>query len=331
MLSFVATALLGCRVELGPPAAPATAAVTDQPAGELWIYTSMYQGTVDAFTKLIADDLPDVTVKWFTSGSEKVAQRYETERAAGSSPACLLMTSDPFWYAGLAARGDLAPHFAPNVLRIDRGWVDPDGLWVASRVSLMVLAHHPERAPDPPSRFADLPGAAAIASMPDPLASGTAFTFLSFVTHDGWHTVDGARAAGLVAAGGNSAVLQRIETGERPVGVVLLENVLTAQRKGAPVAAVFPTDGAVSVPGPIAITAACANPTAARAVYDLVLSPAGQELMRQGDMFSVLPGFAPPEGAPPFDTIAVRPWTAQLVSETTTHQAAIKKRWAEGP
>jgi hypothetical protein len=26
---------------------------------------------------------------------------------------------------------------------------------------------------------------------------------------------------------------------------------------------VFPTDGAVSVPGPIAITAACANPTAA--------------------------------------------------------------------
>ena len=92
----------------------------------------------------------------------------------------------------------------------------------------------------------------------------------------------------------------------------------------------FPTDGAVSIPGPIALTATCGNPTAAAAVYDLVLSPAGQELMRQGDMYSVLPSIPPPDGAPPLNTLAVRPWTPELVTQTMTNQSAIKKRWAEG-
>ena len=54
---------------------------------------------------------------------------------------------------------------------------------------------------------------------------------------------------------GNVSVITRIETRERPVGVVLLENILKAQAKGSPVKAIYPTDGGIPVPSPIARSA----------------------------------------------------------------------------
>ncbi len=120
----------------------------------------------------------------------------------------------------------------------------------------------------------------------------------------------------------------RIETGERPVGILLLENILAARRKGSPIEAVFPSDGAVAVPGPVAIPAGCPNPRAAEAVVDWLLAEEAQTLIARGDMYPVLPGVPPPPGAPPLDTIAVRPWTAEILADTVKRQAEIKSRWA---
>lgn len=296
------------------------------PRGEVWVYTSVYQSVLDALDPVVREALPDVEVRWYQAGSEKVAQRVETEWAAGGSPACLLMTSDPFWYVRLADEGRLQSHFAPNVLEVDRSMVDPAARWVGSRVSLVVLAvNHSIPAGSRPTSFAALADARWVdqVTMPDPLASGTAFTWLAFQ--------DPALIAALhqnriVAAGGNSAVLNRVASGERPVGVVLLENVLASD--GAPVDVVYPTDGAVAVPGPIALTAGCPNPVAARALYDLLLSPVGQRLLVGGDMYAALPALPPPDGAPPLAELAVRPWSAGFAASVTADQARIKDAWA---
>ena len=132
----------------------------------------------------------------------------------------------------------------------------------------------------------------------------------------------------MVAAGGNSSVLTRIETREREIGILLLENLLKASEKGSPAKPVYPLDGAIAVPGPIALTADCANPVAARAVYDFLLSDIGQQAIVDGYMYAALPHLPPPRGAQPLGALALRPWTAEFRDEVSTSKAAIKERFA---
>jgi iron(III) transport system substrate-binding protein len=324
--------LIGCRVEIGPPDGPVAAVADAAPTGEVWVYTSMYQSVIDAIDPQIRAAYPGLEPRWFQAGSEKVAQRVEAEWASGGSPACLLMTSDPFWYADLRDQGRLEPYLATSALHVDRGLVDPDGYWIASRISLMLLGVDGARVPADarPHAFADLgtePWRGRIA-MPDPLASGTAFTTIAFLDRDAGDPLAAMRANGMVASGGNSAVLAKLESGEKDAGILLLENVLAARRKGSTVEAVFPTDGAVAIPGPIAITAGCPNPGGARAIYEFILSDAGQRAIVAGDMYAALPELPPPDGGPALDAIAVRPWPRGFVGEVVAGKQALKDRWA---
>lgn len=315
--------LLACRVEVGAPqTAPIVAG--SAPAGEVWIYTSMYPSVIAELEPALRAAYPDIEPKFFQAGSEKVAQRVQAEWDAGSSPACLLLTSDPFWYVELAESGRLQPHLPPNALHVAN--YDRDGLWIASRYGLMVLAANTNNVPEPPKRIADLadPRFRGRVTMADPLASGTAFTALAFFDAP---FIEGLKANAMVASGGNSAVLARLETGEQDVGLVLLENLIVAKRKGSPVAAFFPEDGAILVPGPIAMTAGCPNPAAAAVVYDFLLSKPGQEAIVRGDMYAALPEVAPPEGAPPLESVVIRPWTAGFAETVVADKLALKGRW----
>lgn len=334
-LLFLAMLLLlaGCRIELGPPGGPVPVATGDTPQGEVWVYTSMYRSVIDELQPAIEAKYPEVDVRFYQAGSEKVAQRAEAEWEAGGTKACLLMTSDPFWYADLTERGLLQPYFAPTVLHIDRSMLEPDGHWATARVSLMVMAVNETMVPpaERPERFLDLvePTWEDRFSMGDPLSSGTMFTTLAFLLDEGgWRAVEALRDNGMIAAGGNSSVLTRVETGEREVGLVLLENLLAAAETDSPAVPVFPEDGAIPIPGPIALTAGCRNPVAAKAVYDFMLSEQGQRAMIEGDMYAALPELPPPEGAPPLSEIPTRSWSDAFVHEVMAKRGEIKERYA---
>lgn len=323
-------ALVACRVELGDAAAPDVDCAPDQaPAGEVWIYTSLYPHVAQGLEALIRERHPALDPHVFQAGSEKVAQRAEAEWAAGSSPACVLLTSDPFWYVQLDARGLLRPYVPARALRVDRGLVDPDGAWITVRRSLVVLGVRDDVAA-PPTSFAELaePRWRGQVSAGDPLASGTMFTWLTFLAagEGGWDLVDRIEQNGLVAAGGGSAVRERVDSGERPVGVLLLENLLAAESTRARV--VFPTDGAVVVPGPVAIPTSCKNPRAAEQIVDLLLSPDGQALLTRGAMYGAFAETPPPAGAPPLEALATRPWPPGFVEQAAADAADAKARWA---
>jgi iron(III) transport system substrate-binding protein len=328
--------VFACRIELGPPGGDPGATPSDDPtiSGEVWVYTSMYQSVIDDLTPRLAAVHPQLEIKWFQAGSEKVAQRAEAEWSAGGTRACLLMTSDPFWYADLKLQGRLQPHLPPTALRVDRSLVDPDGAWLTSRISLMVMARNETRvdAVDAPGRLSDLtaPEWRDRFSMGDPLSSGTMFTTVAFLRDaHGWELLEHLRDNGLIAAGGNSSVITRIETGEREIGVVLLENLLMASTKNSPAKPIFPADGAVAIPGPIALTADCPNPRGARAVYDFIMSDEGQRAIVDGNMYAALPELPPPAGAPSLADIAVRPWRPGFLDEIRLARGDIKERWAQ--
>lgn len=301
--------LLGaCRVVLGPPDQ-----VREGERPTVWVYTSIYQDQVDRLAAAAASELPDVDVLWFQGGSEKVAQRWEAEHAAGASPACVLATSDPSWYVDLTARGLLHAYVSPRALELPRAWVTPT--YAAHRVDLMVIGA-PKEGPAPRS-FADLadPAWKGRFSSGDPFSSGTMFTTVSAWDQVYGHDfLDRLDQNGWVMAGGNSAVLGRVESGEKPFGVVLLNNLLT---KPDAARIVYPEDGAVPIPGMLGIPTDCRAMEAAERVVDWIMGPSAQALIVNAWMHSPFSGAPPPPGAPPLDQIKLM----DLPADFTTRAA----------
>lgn len=339
--------VVGCEVHLGPlegaPSAsggPAPSgsspAASGEVSGEVWIYSSIYQNVIDELTVLLAQKHPGLKVQWYRAGSEVVARRLDAELRAGGTQADLVMTSDPFWYDKLKADGMLMPYVTPSVLPIDRSLMDLDGAWVTCRLSTMIIAYHPDAIAESelPATFEALaePRFTGKVTLGDPLSSGTNFTALAFlVERYGWGYFETLRKQGAVANGGNSAVLRRVEGKEFPLGVVLLENVLAAQAGGSPIKYVLPSDGAITIPGPVAILSSTDNPAGARAVYDVMMSPEGQRLMVVGNMHSANPAQAAPPGAPSLDAVLGSPfrWTPEFRGRVESQSEALKSRYDE--
>ncbi|RKH61534.1 extracellular solute-binding protein [Corallococcus sp. AB049A] len=325
--------LAACRIESAAPSGGAAVAQADTPSGEVWVYTSMYRHVLDAFEPLLKERLPGVKVHWYQAGSEKVASRLEAERAAGAVRADVLMTSDPFLYERLAREGAFLRYASVNALRIPRTLLDLDARYAAVRLSTMVLVHR-VGAGDAPKSFTALvdgswKGRAAIG---DPLTSGTAFTWAVFLrARRGEAYFEGLRAKGAVVAGGNAAVLQKVESGEVDAGVLLLENALAAKAKGSPIEIIWPEDGAVVIPGPVGLFASTRNPVAAKALVDVLLSPEGQRIIvEKGDMHAVDPRLSGPRGEPGVDTLLGRAqaWTPELLEQGLLHGGDIKEAFS---
>ncbi|WP_224242304.1 ABC transporter substrate-binding protein [Hyalangium gracile] len=334
-LVSVLVLLASCRIESAAPSdASASTAREGTPEGDVWVYTSMYQHVLDAFEPLLKEKLPNVRVHWYQAGSEKVASRLEAERAAGAVRADVIATSDPFLYERLAREGAFLRYASSNVLRVPRSLLELDAHYAAMRLSTMVLVHRTGAAASPAS-FAGLVGEGwkGRAAIGDPLTSGTAFTWAVFMQSkygDGFFSQ--LRAKGAIVAGGNAAVLQKVESGEVDVGVLLLENALTAKARGSPIEIVWPEDGAVVIPGPIAIFRSTRNAVAAKALVDLLLSPEGQRIIAEkGDMHAVDPRLGGPRGEFGLETLMSRsqPWSPALVELGLTRGGALKETFSK--
>ena len=250
---------------------------------------------------------PDLTVRWFQRGSEDVAARLNSEIAAGRVGADLVMTSDPFWYQELKEAGHLLEYRSPGRRRIPPALNDPDGTFVTVRVPVMVLAVNTTRvaAGARPRTFRELaePAWAGRVTMGDPesVRLGVHGRRGARARSTGGSTSTRSARNDIVAAGGNSAVLSRVMTGEKDAGIILLENLLQAREQNpeAPIEIVYPEDGAILVPSPIAIMKA----TAARGcgASALRLLPVGRRPggdRQRLDVFAARHTFQPRRRAP---------------------------------
>jgi iron(III) transport system substrate-binding protein len=334
--AIASVVLSACRVEVGPPHRGENSEAGGKPSGKVTIYTSMYRELIDGLDPVLVRRLPGVSVEWLQGGSEKLATRVDAEIMAGAPGADIVMTSDPLWYERLCREGHLLPYASIRALPIPRELLDEGGCYVTARISTMVVAYDERLVPEgeAPRTFAELftDRWKGKVTMPDPLGSGTTFTTLAFlVGREGPGIIERMKAAGAIASGGNSTALVRIESGEHQVGFVLLENVLAAAKKGSPVRFRIPDEGAVIVPGPIAILARGPNPAAARAVYDVLLSEEAQRVIVGGSMHSPYRAVPPPEGAPPLERLLETQyrWTEAFVETAVNDGAALRKRFAE--
>jgi len=244
------------------------------------------------------------------------------------------VTSDPFLYRQLASDGRWLRYVSPNALRVPRTLMDLDGQYAALRLSTMVMVYR-RGLEAPPQSWAELADARfrGEVALGDPLTSGTAFTWAVFMDRafgDGWFA--SLRANEARVAGGNAAVLQKLEGGEAKVGVLLLENALAAQAKGSPVEIAWPREGAVVVPGFLGIFASSRNPVAARAVADVLFSKRAQEIIvGTGDMHAVDPRLAGPRGQGGLDALmqGAMAWSPELLEHGARDGAKVKSAFSE--
>ena len=273
--------------------------------GELMVYTSIYPDIIDNMCKpSLAKAFPEMKVNWFQGGTEKVVTKITGEIKAKKIGADVLMVADPSYYLKLDDQKLLLPYKSKEEKNLIND-KDAEGAWYAVRVCNMIIAYNGDKlkAEDAPKNWTDLtdPKWKGKIAMPNPMLSGTAYVAVGALADKyGWEYFDKLKANGLRVEEGNSAIQNKLLTGEYAAAMILEENILKlANTKKEPLKVIYPKDGVVQVPSPIAIFNTTKNPEGAKALVDWWLSKEGQQAVVKGCMHSVRGDVKEPIGSVP--------------------------------
>lgn len=273
--------------------------------GELMVYTSIYPDIIDNMCKPnVAKAFPEMKVNWFQGGTEKVVTKITGEIKAKKIGADVLMVADPSYYLKLEDQKLLLPYKSKEEKNLINDKA-ADGSWYAVRVCNMIIAYNADKlkAEDAPKNWTDLtdPKWKGKIAMPNPMLSGTAYVAVGALADKyGWEYFDKLKANGLRVEEGNSAIQNKLLTGEYAAAMILEENILKlANTKKEPLKVIYPKDGVVQVPSPIAIFNTTKNPEGAKALVDWWLSKEGQQAVVKGWMHSVRGDVKEPIGSVP--------------------------------
>jgi iron(III) transport system substrate-binding protein len=302
----------------------------------LWIYTSLYKDTIADLTPKLEKDFPGVEFKWYQAGSEEIATKVHAEILSGNIQADVLISSDRFWYEEMARSGRLLAYRPVSSEKMSPALFSPEFYYHTLSLPVMVLAYNKEKVTEQeiPKTFKEMSDVKWMNkfTIGSPLASGTNFTTMAIIQKNyGWEYFEALKKNGVIADGGNSAVLRRIQSGERPIGWVLLENILRFQKDDQRLGVIYPEDGVIIHNNVMAILNKEIDRELAKKFTDWMFSQQGQEAMTRSFMYSPFVDFAPPVGAPPFAQILEKsfPWSKELLDEISQKRVELKEKYTE--
>lgn len=303
---------------------------------KVWIYTSLYKDTIADIQPKLAAEFPEVEVQFYQGGSEEVAAKVQAEILAGKIQADILISSDRFWYEELAQKGNLQSYKPKQSEKVDTTYVHPEGYYSTLSFPVMVLAYNSEsiKDKDAPKTFKELSEAKwkDKVSMGSPLASGTSFTTVAFLVKKyGWDYFTSLRKNNLIAEGGNSGVVRRLQSQERPVGIVLLENVLRLTKADARIKYVIPNDGAIIQSNVLALVKKDKPSEATQKIADWMFAGEGQKAMAASFMYPATGGDLGREGTPEFKKLATNAetWSKEFIVDTMKSREQIKEQFSK--
>jgi iron(III) transport system substrate-binding protein len=303
---------------------------------KVWIYTSLYKDTVADIQPKIEKQFPDINIQFYQAGSEEVAAKVQAEALAGKIQADILISSDRFWYEDMAAKGSLLAYKPAQSENVGDSFKHSEAYYTTLSFPVMVLAYNSEAVSDTdaPKSFKELAESKwkDKVSAGSPLASGTNFTTVAFLAKKyGWDYFSSLRKNNLIAEGGNSGVVRRLQSKERPVGIVLLENILRLKTSDPRIKFIIPSDGAVIQSNVLALVKKETSADAAKKVADWMFSAEGQQAMARSFMYPSVSGQKAPEGAPEFAVLQKNSqlWTRDFISETMKAREQIKDQFSK--
>ena len=261
----------------GLAAAPALPAFAQGAAGTVVLYTSNNAQAVDAVLGVAKEKQAKLKISTITGGSGQLLRRIEAEAAKPQA--------DLFWSSSANTLGAFKPLFepyaSPEAAAIPAALRQPENLWTASNVHLVVaMVNKNQLGGKPaPKTWKELldPAFKGKIIIADPANSSTAYTILwgveKLLGPDGLK----ALAANLTVSSAASTVLRSVGQGEYPIGLTFESNayayVAGGQRE---ISLVYPSEGTFSTPEFQVLIKGAPGGATAKAAYDLMLSKEAQ-------------------------------------------------------
>ena len=301
-------------------------------ASELLFYSSVPRNLSENFVKAFEARNPDVTVKTFQTGTEILLEKVELEiKGKGHPDADVVWIQEKAAMQRLAERHLLAKYLPAGQEAIDEEYKDPDGYWIATFVTHVILMYNERAFKDrtPPGSWQELadPRFRNKLTFANPRVSGTGAAVISALVQNlGWAYIEKLAANKLQIASGHPAMVSTIAIGERTVGPMEDMSVFETMAKKQPVGFVFPVEGAVAVPVFAAIASHTTKIGVAQKFMDFFASKEAADLLRSEGMYHTRKDAAPPDGWPAIMTIKI------MKFDWARHNAekqSIKNRFAD--
>ena len=242
-------------------------------AKEVVLYSSNQPEMIDILSQQF-EAKTGIKVITVRMGTGEAMKRIDAEKA---KPLC-----DVFWSGDLSvlnnAKANFAPYLSPEVAAVPKIMRDPESLWSATNVHVMVLMVNTDLIKDPadiPTKWSDLfdPKWKGKIIIANPAKSGTAYAQV-FGIHKlfGWDGIEKlvANAKELDSSG---LIYKGVADGEFPIGITL-EYVAHRYIEGGAknIKSVYPSDGVIVSPEGAAMIKGGPNPEEAKIFMDFLLS-----------------------------------------------------------
>jgi len=277
---------------------------TEMNTEPFWIYTGLYEHTYSALDPIIQKLSPKRPIHWYSTGSEAIIQTLEAEFKAGIHRADLVLLTDPLYYFELKQNHRLLSYDSPAARDVPDDFKDSDHYFSAVRYVSVGIGYNRnvlggKNQPKPPASWAELKDQKwkNQISMPNPVESGSGFTSSVLLSSAfGWDFFPRLFDNKMLALNMSSSVVTRIELAQKPVGILLLEDILEAKANGIPIEPVVPKEGLAVFPGLIAIMDGTSDVGLARRLYDWFYSDDAQNTLVKSGMNSALARIPAPVG-----------------------------------
>jgi iron(III) transport system substrate-binding protein len=254
--------------------------------GKVVYYTPIDLPVAELIAKAFEAKYPGITVRVERTGAERVFQRIGQEYASNIHAVDVVNSSDAAHFIVWKRDGILEPFVPEDVAKHYRAdQKDPDGMFAAFRANLSVIGYNTRlvKTEDAPKSFADLldPKWAGKIVKGHPGYSGTIMTATYEISRDvGWDFFEKLAKQRVMQVQSAADPPKKLGLGERAVMADGNEYVLfQVKESGAPVEAVYPTEGTPLSLSPNGLFKAAPNPNAARLFQCFCFSPECQELV----------------------------------------------------
>ena len=265
--------------------------------GKVAFYSGMIENQAlrpmaDAFKK----KYPFIAVEYWRGDSRALVQKALTERRAGRVTGDILESTGGA--EALIRAGAVEPFYTPSAAGFPKNYVDPNGMWAASRLDYFGMAYNTRQvtAAEVPKTYDELLNPkwkGAIAWRAD--SEVGAELFISGVMREMGKEKGEAYLKKLASqrivnyAGSARALVDRVGEGEYKLALeIYAHHPLISKAKGAPldVQMLDPVPSAIST---IQLTKNAPHPNAAMLFIDFALSKEGQEVLRAAQYLSANP------------------------------------------
>jgi len=302
---------------------------------KITLYTSEPQDLVNDMINDFKSKNPGIDVEIFRSGSGQVISKMEAEMEVGDTEANVIWFADIDYFRSLAEKGLLEEYRSPEADDLSEIYIYEGGKYYEVRQIFNIIGYNTARVKeeDAPKTWGDLtkPALKSKVSIANPNYSGAAFITLATLTNDdkvGWDFYEGLKENDVKFEQSNGNLITKLSSGEYWAVSVVDFMVRNAKADGSPVESVWPSDGAVLIPTPVAImsTSSDEEKEAAKKLIDYLLSMDGQKFFIDQGYIPVKAAAGAPEGAPNLSDIKIVPLDMDYISQNRT---TIRDRYAE--